>query len=511
MADAVSEDRSLDGASDASTLAVGGALRLTSTAIGVVGGLVVTVVVFRGLGTPSFGTYALALSVCSVIAIVAELGIGVGVARMSAYLDADRARSWAGTALMIAIASGGLLTALTIAAASLVSGPLRLALIVAAPLILVGTVSSVSRGFLSARRRLARSEVITIVTQLLSYAAAITVVALGSQSPVVILASQVVVRAIGALLLGFVCYREIRTLPVGPLTRARDVVAFSTPLMMGGVAGTILQRSDVIMVGVFIGLGAVGWYEPTLRVLDVAPVAMAALGYYFFSVGASMVRRDQTARLRDAYATITKWGLVLTMPLLMTLLVAPVPFLRAIFGSDLHPQAVVVTVLAVGYIVNIAAGVNGGALAVLGATKTILVRSIALVVLNLAGNAILIPVLGVLGGAIATTAVLVALNAVNAVLVWRMARLTPFREDTVRCFAMIATATALGWASARALGLQNETVGAVIVLALASASAVAAALLNLRPGELRLVHDLAEAIRIRVAPAPSRNAVDGLG
>ena len=508
---APSPEPSAGGLADASTLAVGGILRLTSSAVGLIGGLVVTVVVFRAMGPDSFGTYALALAVCSLTAVVAELGVGVGVSRMSAYLDSGRARSWATTALVVATAVGGGLTVTMIAAATVVTPTLRGPLVVAAPLIVAGSVSSMAQGFLAARRRLAWCEGITIGTQLIAALGVIVVVALGADAAVPILTVQVLIKVLGALVAVVVCWREMQRLPRGPRTRARDVVAFSMPLMVGGLAGTILQRSDVIMVGMFVGLGAVAWYEPTLRVLDVAPVVMAALGYYLFSVGASMVRHDKMARLRDAYTTITKWGIVLTMPLLMTMLVVPVPFLQAIFGPVFRPQSSVVAILALGYIINIAAGVNGGALAVLGATRQILVRSIALVTLNLAGNALLIPILGVLGGAIATTTVLASLNCVNSVLVWRMARLTPIRADTVRCLGTIAIATGVGWAAVRMLGVQDETIGAVVVLGLASLAALATAVLNLRPGETRLVHDLMDSLRVRWTATPTSGAADGIG
>ena len=70
--------------SAAHTLATGGGLRLVSSVVGLLGGLVVTAMLVRTIGLEQFGAYALALSLTSLLAIVAEMGIGTGATRMAA-------------------------------------------------------------------------------------------------------------------------------------------------------------------------------------------------------------------------------------------------------------------------------------------------------------------------------------------------------------------------------------------------------------------------------------------
>jgi O-antigen/teichoic acid export membrane protein len=269
----------------------------------------------------------------------------------------------------------------------------------------------------------------------------------------------------------------------------REVLRFSFPLMLGAVAGTVLQRSDVIMIGAIAGAAAVGSYEPVLRAFDVAPLIVASLGYYFFPVGASLVRKGDVRRLQDAFVSVSKWGMVLSMPLLMTMLVAPVPLLEALFGPRFADSRAIAMTLAVGYIVNVVAGVNGGALVALGATRQIAMRSVALIALNVVGNLLLIPRIGALGAAVATTIVVVGLNAYNSSLAWKMARLTPFRRDSVTCLAT-AIASALAVAAVSTSAMRASLAGSISVFLGVALSGGVVALLTLHPGERRMVKSL---------------------
>jgi O-antigen/teichoic acid export membrane protein len=483
-----------DTSKDARTLAGGGSLRLVSAGVGLLSGLIVTVVLVRAFGSQRFGEYALVVSVTSLIGIVVELGLGVGVTRMAAFLDEAGARSWARTAFVLGALIGGVATIAAAIVAVFLGPPLGGPLLAAAPLVVIGTIWSVERGFLASQRRVVVTEGVSIFAQTVSLLAVVVVVAAGSRSPTIVIATQVGVRTLGVLILAAVCRKQLSRLPVGTRTPARTVLTFSLPLMVGGVAGTVLQRSDVVLIGVMVGVSAVGWYEPVLRVLDVAPLVIASLGFYFFPVGASLVARGDFARLQDAYVTITKWGMVLVMPLLLTMLLAPIPALQAVFGAGFEASRTVVAVLAIGYIANAVTGVNGGALVVLGATRQIVIRSVLLMTLNLVGNIVLIPSLGAFGAALATTGVTMLLNAFNSIFVWRRARLTPIRSDTVAYATATGLAAAVAAILAQVFSLGSSLAGSLTIFSSVALVGLATSLVTLRPGERRLLRSVVRAV-----------------
>jgi len=258
-------------------------------------------------------------------------------------------------------------------------------------------------------------------------------------------------------------------------------------LLLASAAAMVLQHADVVLLGILDGPAAAGEYAPVLRVFHVSMVVVSAVGFYFFSVGASLVRAGDVARLRSAFVSVTKWAMVLTVPLLLTLLIVPAPIMTALYGSRFPDTELVARVLAIGYLVNVVFGVNGAALIALGATRQIAIRSVVLMISNIVLNLILIPIFGTLGAAIATTGVTLALNLANAMLIWRIAKLSPIRRDTVSFSGAVLIAGIGASAIVWGLGLQDTIVAPIGILLSMSFMGIVVALVTLRPEERNLL------------------------
>jgi O-antigen/teichoic acid export membrane protein len=221
------------------------------------------------------------------------------------------------------------------------------------------------------------------------------------------------------------------------------------------------------MLGFVRGPSAVGLYSPVLQAVDLITLIMFVLATYYLPLASGMVGRDHLEGLRALYATVTKWGLVLTAPLLSMLIVAPRPLLQALFGERYGSgeATLVARILCVGYAVTVLTGQNGYSLVALGKSKAIGIRSTAALILNIMVNALLIPKYGPIGAAIGTSVVYVGLNIANSYLIWKTARLHPLRGDFLWVWGTVVGLTILSILLVSSLGWQ-ESIKAPLLTAL---------------------------------------------
>lgn len=473
--------------SGARTLAGGGALRLLSSGISLIGAFFVSVVLIRTLGIARYGIYATVLGIVRIAGTFGDLGIGTAISRMGSYYEGEEVFSWARASLRLSIRAGLLLTAVVVAVVPFVPATSRIALLAASPLVFMEIVRSAQGGFLVARRKVLIFEGTIVGIQIAMFALIFLLIVTDLSSVPTVLFAQVATRAAGVLILGLAWRRITRDQEIGIAPAARKILAFSVPLMMGSLSAIVLSRSDVIMLAAFRGSKAAGLYAPILNIFDVTPLIVLSIGSYLMPIGSALVRQGNYDRLREAYTSLAKWAMVLTLPLLVTLFLLPTPILTAFFGDGFAHSGNVVRVLAVAYTVNVISGANNVILIVLGATKQIMYRSLVLMVLNLAVNLVLIPRFGAIGAAIGTSTVMILVNVSNSLFIWKAAKVHPIRRDTFLLVASVTVAALVAALAIKLAVLPEGLLGAVEVLALTAVVGLSVALLTLRPYESALV------------------------
>jgi O-antigen/teichoic acid export membrane protein len=437
-------ERPLDAVAEMSSVARGGLAFGASTVIVLLLGLPTTALLIRALGIRGYGSLAFAIGLTGLATTLADLGLSTGVMRMSAATEQAGETRWARSGLLLATASGALAMVVVAGIALTTDSPAREILLAASPLPLVMTVRASVAAFLRARRRIVLVEGSIALGQVLYSAGAFTLIALGLATASRVAALRWV--AFGSVVLVMLpIWRRLAARRGEHKGTWRRLLAFSLPLLMGSVAWLVLQRSDVIMLGFFRGTRAVGIYSPILQVVALTSLVSTPLGTYYVPAGTRMAARGDLPGLRWLYATLTKWGVLLAAPLLCALIVAPRPFLHALFGpvGDAPSAALVARILAIGYAAATLTGQNGLSLTVLGKTRAIATRSVLALLVNLAVNLVLIPRLGPVGAAIGTSVVYVGLNLANSLLIWKIARLHPIRTPYLLVLAVAVAMTLL--------------------------------------------------------------------
>jgi O-antigen/teichoic acid export membrane protein len=385
--------------------------------------LLLAVVLARGLGAEGYGIYAYAIALLNLLLVVAEAGVPtrlmreVAVARAGARWASVRGdlrtglALIAGVALVVAVAGA---CVVVVVDPALATAEARTCLLMLAVLPVVG----VAKGLAYALRGLDRVVLAQACEILLRPAMALGLLAAAFwflpqlRLPEGAMAAQLLSAAAVA---GLAAVWLRRCLPGGvPAPEPRALGRWlrgALPFALIGGAGVLNTQTDIIMLGWFRSDAEVGAYriaqQGGLLTLLVLQAAQSVLGPAF---GRSYAAGDTTA-LRGQFRWAARWVAAGTVPVAGVLIVFAQPIVEAVFGPAFALAAGPMAILAAGYLGNVAFGPVGLLLQMAGRERKTAWVLWATVGLNAGLNALLIPLYGVYGGALATAVAVVLYHA----------------------------------------------------------------------------------------------------
>lgn len=185
------------------------------------------------------------------------------------------------------------------------------------------------------------------------------------------------------------------------------------PLLVVGSLQLVIQWSDVMMVGSFEGAEATGIYTPALFVSALVGLILVALNSVAPPRFAVHFERSQTQSLEQVARDTSRLGALAAVPATLGLVILA-PQIMQVFGAGFEGGASALRILVLGQFVNVSVGAVGLLLAMTGNERFLQRTMILAAALNIVLNAILIPLLGINGAAIATATSVSLLNLLNA-------------------------------------------------------------------------------------------------
>lgn len=239
------------------------------------------------------------------------------------------------------------------------------------------------------------------------------------------LVSAVTVAVIGVTLLGRA--GRLRVAIDRPL--ARHMLSFSLPLVPASIASWTLNLSDRYLVGAFQGYAAVGVYSAgytiglVVNALVVAPFSLAW--------GATFWQISKSPRAPETYARVMAGFVVVASFIALLLSAAATDGLRILFEPAFEEGRFVVPFSAFAYVLYGVYTIGATGINIEGRTRVLPITTGFAAAGNVALNLLLIPLVGYIGAAVATTVSYGAL-AISTTLVsqryypvpwhwWRMA------------------------------------------------------------------------------------------
>ncbi len=491
-------------------VARGGALNLAGALVSAIASLGLTVIVTQNFSRPVAGAFFVAMSLFLIVEGVANLGAYNGTIYFIARLRALHAGRRIPAILRAAVVPV-LLSSITAAAAvliwaaplarllldgqsahgvtpSAVAAALR-ALAVALPFAaLADTLLGAARGYDEMRPtvfvdRIGRSG---------SQALAVLAAALAGSSA--LLAPAWALPYLGASILALVWLRRITrrdqasrpdqagrpaasaagTAPARPPANqpavdnrhgkpnAKGFWKFTGPRSLASVAQIVIQRLDIVLVGIMRGPVDAAVYTAATRFLVAGQLGNAAI---------SMAAQPQLTRLfatgdrigaNAVYQATTGWLILLTWPLYLLAMIFGSSIL-AIFGRSYHAGGTVMLILGAAMLVATACGQVDMVLITTGRSGWSLYNGLLAMGVNVGVDLALIPRLGITGAAIGWAAAICVSNLVPLVQVAAAARVHPFGSGSAAAILITGLSFAIIPLAARMLAGRSVTVTIIAI------------------------------------------------
>lgn len=217
-----------------------------------------------------------------------------------------------------------------------------------------------------------------------------------------------------------------------PLPRLdREVFSFSAATFAMNGIDFLTSQGDKILIGLYLAAKPVGVYVLASMLAAFVPLILQSVNQIFAPVIADLHARHRHEVLDKLFQTLTRWILAATLPL-GAVVILFAPQVMRLFGADFEAGWPVLVIVALGQIGNCAVGSVGYLLLMSGNQKRLMKVQAAAAIVSVIANVCLIPVLGIVGAAIAAAVVNVGSNLWNLVEVRRALQLSPYNRGYYR-------------------------------------------------------------------------------
>lgn len=419
--------------SDVQKLAQGGGLLLVASAFGSGLNYLLGIVLARSLGASDFGLYALGMAIVTVLALIGVFGLDRGsVKYVSMYLGADqpdKARriltSAAGLAGIFGVVGAlGLIVMAKSLAVTLYAKPdLAPVLWILAASIPLTTVTTVLLAGLQGHQAIRPTVLIKYVWEPVAKMLLVLVALWAGWKLGGILLLLILVFSVTTILTAVVVHRMGRVGP-GAVTEWNSeetgtLLSYCLPLSLATLLGVLASRSDLLVLGYFVSSGEVGIYQAAFQTSAVLALILGSFETAFAPlIGRSLAQADRP-RLADLYQSVSRLAVVVSVPVCV-LFVCFSSEILGWFGTEFRAGMACLAVLTAGQLVSCATGGADTILLMAGHSKLYMKNTIVYSVVLGATTLTLVPLWGLLGGALAAAGSLSLISVVRTIQVGRL-------------------------------------------------------------------------------------------
>ncbi len=408
------DPRAIDHA-DAAWLAKGSAIVLAGGFIGQAFQFACQIALARLLGPAQFGLYGIGWTLFRLVGPFAAMGLNAGViygASVAGASDTGRRRDVLVQSLALGLLAGGVVGLIAYVAAPSLStevfGKNELTVVLRGfalglPLLTAMTVASAST-------KLTLSMVYSTITEaliqpglnLLLIVVAVHFMSEGLVGAIVATVLSYAVALMAGLAFVFTLFGPVLRSGHKMKLRVNELLAFSLPASIAAAFINLINRVDRLVIGAFLSASQVGIYQAasqTSTLFDIVPnVFNNVIGTRVADLHAS---RDRE-RLESLYKLGAKWSFYLTMPAFLVVCAAPGAVMEVLYGEHYRAGAWPLVIMCLGLMSDAVVGAASPILIFSGNQRLAGTISTGALISAVVLNFVLVPRLGLIGGAIST-------------------------------------------------------------------------------------------------------------
>lgn len=245
----------------------------------------------------------------------------------------------------------------------------------------------------------------------------------------------------------------------------RAVFEFSFPLITGELTLLSLKTGGVVILGVFHSVVDVANYRVVFSSARLNTAVTASFATLFLPVIARLFTRGDVDEMRRTYWHTAAFVAVASFPIFaLTGPLAPATTVT-LFGARYSESATVMSILALGYYVNVVLGFNAYALQVCGRIRWLVGVNVFIALLNIGLCFLLAPRFSAVGVAAANCIALIGQNVLNQWWLRSSIHTGFIARECWGCYAMITLGGLLLWGFEHLFhpGIVPSVVAAVVV------------------------------------------------
>jgi O-antigen/teichoic acid export membrane protein len=210
--------------------------------------------------------------------------------------------------------------------------------------------------------------------------------------------------------------------PLDPEVRSFAVAGFGMAAL-----DFLVSQADKILLGLYLNPRVVGIYVLASTLSALIPMVLQSVNQIFAPIIGDLHAKGRQDVLQKLFQTLTKWILASTLPLAFVVIIFA-PQLMRIFGADFEVGWPVLVIGAIGQLVNCGVGSVGYLLLMSGNQRRLIRVQLVMAGVSVLMNISLIPVLGMVGAALAAALINVVSNLWNLSQVRRSLQITPYNR-----------------------------------------------------------------------------------
>ena len=240
--------------------------------------------------------------------------------------------------------------------------------------------------------------------------------------------------------ISFFYFLQKKTFPIISRIKAireyREILFFSLPLFIGGIAMVFLTWTDTLFIGVLQDASWSGIYNAALPLAGLIFIVGRSFGEIFQPLTTEMYAKGENERISKLYKNVTNWKFYAAFPVLLLLMLFSKNALHFVFGPEYVSGALALLILAFGFFSDSILSTSTSILYTMKKTRHIPFNNVTGAIINVVLNFLLIPVYGIAGAAFATVVSINITQGLATIEVWKITKMQPF---TTRIFrSMVA-------------------------------------------------------------------------
>ncbi|MBI2629205.1 flippase [Candidatus Pacearchaeota archaeon] len=211
-----------------------------------------------------------------------------------------------------------------------------------------------------------------------------------------------------------------------------DLIGYSWPLIFLGVIGSLFFWIDSLIIGYFIDVANVGFYNAAFTIVSLFGIAPELFMQLFFPLITKEFAKNNTNLIKEISKQVNKWIFIMNLPLFVIIFLFPGAVINLLFGSEFTIADNTLRILSIGGFFSSLTLVLTNLLSMKGKSKVILINISLASLANLILNIFLVKKFGMLGAAISTSLVWIILGIILFIEVKKYLNFAPIRRKMIK-------------------------------------------------------------------------------